>query len=122
DRGRHGNVRSRAPDAGIHRSLDDRLRRRRDRRDAELIMAFALSLHAGDPARLATPLLAVALPSDKTVPRTLAPLDKALGGAPTRDVKQKDFKGNRDETLLLFAHGKGPQRVLLVGLGPSPEP
>ncbi len=85
-------------------------------------MPFALSLHAGDPARLATPLLAVALPSDKTVPRTLAPLDKALGGALTRAVKQKDFKGNRDETLLLFAHGNGPQRVLLVGLGPSPEP
>src|ERR1035441_768664 len=85
-------------------------------------MPFALSLHAGDPARLSTPLLAIELPSDKPVPRTLAPLDKALGGALTRAVKQKDFKGNRDETLLLFAHGKGPQRVLLVGLGPSPGP
>ncbi|HEX7546951.1 MAG TPA: leucyl aminopeptidase [Gemmatimonadaceae bacterium] len=84
-------------------------------------MPFSLSLHVGDPARLATPLLAVALPSDKAVPKTLASLDKALGGALTRAVKQKDFKGNRDETLFLFAHGKGPQRVLLVGLGPAPE-
>ena len=44
-------------------------------------MAFALSLHTGDPSRLATPLLAVALPADKPVPRTLAPLDKLLGYA-----------------------------------------
>jgi len=85
-------------------------------------MAFALSLHIGDPSKVSTPLLAVALPSDKPVPRSLAPLDKALNGALTRAVKQKDFKGNRDETLLLFAPGKGPQRVLLVGLGASPEP
>jgi leucyl aminopeptidase len=84
-------------------------------------MPFELSLHTGDPAGLATPLLAVALPSDKSVPRTLAALDKALGGALTRAVKQKDFKGNRDETLILFATGKGPQRVLLVGLGASPD-
>jgi leucyl aminopeptidase len=84
-------------------------------------MAFALSVHAGDPSRLATPLLAIALPADKPVPRTLAPLDKALGGALTRAVKQRDFKGNRDETLLLFAHGRGPQRVLLTGLGASPD-
>jgi hypothetical protein len=64
-------------------------------------MPFELSLHTGDPAGLATPLLAVALPSDKPVPRTLAPLDKLLAGALTRAVKQKDFKGNRDETLIL---------------------
>ena len=41
------------------------IRRRGHRRNAELSMPFSLSLHAGDPARLATPLLAVALPSDK---------------------------------------------------------
>jgi len=84
-------------------------------------MSFELSLHVGDPSRLSTPMLAVALPADKAVPRTLAPLDKLLGGALTRAVKQKDFKGNRDETLLLFAAGKGPQRVMLVGLGSAPE-
>jgi leucyl aminopeptidase len=87
-------------------------------------MAFKLSLHAGDVARLATPLLAVALPSDKPVPRTLSALDRALDGALSRAVKQKDFKGNRDETLLLFAKSpaRRPARVLLVGLGPTPEP
>jgi leucyl aminopeptidase len=86
-------------------------------------MAFKFSLHAGEVARLATPLLAVALPSDKPVPRALSALDRALDGALSRAVKQKDFKGNRDETLLLFAKSaaRGPGRVLLVGLGPAPE-
>jgi leucyl aminopeptidase len=87
-------------------------------------MAFKLSLHTGDPARVATPLLAVALPSDRKVPRTLAPLDRLLGGALSRAVKQKDFKGNKDETLILFARdarARGPARVLLVGLGAAPE-
>jgi len=82
--------------------------------------ALELALHAEDPARLATPLLALALPSDKPIPPSLAPLDKLLGGAISRAVKQKDFKGNRDETLLLFSHGRGPQRVLLAGLGAAP--
>jgi leucyl aminopeptidase len=86
-----------------------------------MTMALELSLHAGDPARLATPLLAVALPSDKAVPHALAGLDKALGGGISRVVKQRDFKGNRDEALLLFATGRGPQRVLLVGLGAAPD-
>lgn len=87
-------------------------------------MALRFSLHTGDPARLSSPLLVVALPSDKTVPRSLAPLDRLLGGALSRAVKQRDFKGNKDETLLLFSKdrsAKGPQRVMLVGLGPAPE-
>ena len=60
-------------------------------------MAFDLGLRAGDPARLSSPLLAVALPSDKAVPKSLNNLDKALSGAISRAVKSKDFKGNRDE-------------------------
>jgi leucyl aminopeptidase len=85
-------------------------------------MSIAFSLRAGDVARLATPLLAVALPSDKAVPRSLATLDRVLGGGISRAVRQRDFKGNRDETLMLFSSGRGPQRVLLIGLGASPEP
>jgi leucyl aminopeptidase len=84
-------------------------------------MAFRLSLQTVDPSRLATPLLAVALPSDKAVPRSLAGLDRLLGGAIARAVRQRDFKGNRDETLLLFTRGGGPERVLLVGLGATPD-
>ena len=85
-------------------------------------MSLAFSLRAGDPARLATPLLAVALPADKPVPRSLGALDRALGGGIARAVRQRDFKGNRDETLMLFTSGRGPQRVLLIGLGASPDP
>jgi leucyl aminopeptidase len=88
-------------------------------------MAFKISLNTGDPSRVATPMLAVALPSDKAVPRLLAPLDRALGGALSRAVKQRDFRGNRDETLLLYPkdpRNRGASRVLLVGLGSSPEP
>lgn len=84
-------------------------------------MAFDLGLRAGDPARLSIPLLAVALPSDKAVPKSLNALDKALGGAIARAVKSKDFKGNRDESLMLFSSGRGPERVLLVGLGAAPD-
>ncbi len=80
-------------------------------------MAFALSTHTGDPARLGTPLLAVALVADASFPRALAALDAATGGALSRAVKQRDFKGNRDEAMLVLAKGRGPQRVLLVGLG-----
>ena len=79
------------------------------------------SLQAGDPAKIATPFLAVALPSDKALPKSLATLDRLLDGGLSRAVKQRDFRGKRDETLLLFAHGRGPQRVMLVGLGAAPD-
>jgi leucyl aminopeptidase len=82
-------------------------------------VALRISVRSGDPASFATPLLALALPSGKAVPRSLAALDRALGRAIARAVRQKDFKGAKDETLLLFAQGRGPQRVLLVGMGPT---
>lgn len=84
-------------------------------------MALAFDLRGGDPARIATPMLAVALPSDRPVPKALAALDRALGGAITRVVRSKDFKGARDETMLLLNNARGPERVLLVGLGPTPD-
>jgi len=84
-------------------------------------MSFALSTHAGDPARLATPFLAVALANDGKFPRALAALDKSTGGALSRAVRQRDFKGSRDETLLVLAKGRGPQRVLLVGMGATAD-
>ena len=82
-------------------------------------MNLTLKLHAGDPASLRVPLIAVALQSGKGLPRDLARLDRTTGGAIARARRAKDFKGNRDETLLLYARGKGPERVLLIGLGPD---
>lgn len=84
-------------------------------------MSLEFKLRSGDPARLGTPLLAVALPSDRPVPKSLGALDKALGGAISRVVRSKDFKGARDETMLLLNSSRGPERVLLVGLGATPD-
>lgn len=84
--------------------------------------SFALSTHAGDPARLATPLLTVALGADANFPRALAAVDRATGGALSRAVKERDFRGNRDDTMLVLAQGRGPRRVLLVGMGKESGP
>lgn len=80
-------------------------------------MTIAFGVRAGDPSRVATPLLAVVLPAVSTWPRALAGLDARYGGALSRAVTRKDFQGGKDETLVLFAPGAGPERVLLVGMG-----
>ncbi len=80
-------------------------------------MSLALSVRGGDPGRLATPLLAVALPTGGVFPRVLSALDVAYAGALSRAVRNGDFKGAQDESLLVVGHGRGPARVLLVGLG-----
>jgi leucyl aminopeptidase len=51
------------------------------------------------------------------LPDALAPLDQALGGMLRRAVDSRDFRGKRDETLLLYPDGIGASRLLLVGLG-----
>jgi leucyl aminopeptidase len=82
-------------------------------------MSVALSLQGGDPAALRVPLLAVAMPAAKSLPRALSRLDKAIGGGISRALRDRDFKGGRDESLLLYGKGRGPSRVLLIGLGPT---
>lgn len=82
----------------------------------------ALAVRAGDPATLRAPLLAVALPQAATLPRALGALDRATGGALTRALRSGDFRGTRDETLLLYGREKGPERVLLVGAGAQLTP
>ncbi len=85
-------------------------------------MSLALSLQPGDPARVRIPLLCVALQAGKPLPRDLVRLDRATGGAIARARRARDFKAARDETLLLYAKGRGPTRVLLIGLGPTLTP
>ena len=80
-------------------------------------MSVAFDVRTGDPARAAVPLLVLALPAEPAMPRALASLDKRYGGALSAAIRRKDFQGGRDESLLLFASGGGPQRVLLVGMG-----
>ena len=68
-------------------------------------------------ADIETPLLAVALTESGAVPDSLASFDQATGGALTRAIASRDFKGKRDETVVLYPAGGKAQRVLLVGLG-----
>jgi len=52
----------------------------------------------------------------------LEELDECLGSALTRAVTGGDFRGKRGETLLLYRQGaSGPDRTLLVGVGPRNE-
>ncbi|MDQ8164252.1 MAG: leucyl aminopeptidase [Gemmatimonadota bacterium] len=84
-------------------------------------MPVALAVHPGDPASLRTPLLGVALVAGERLPSTLRALDKATGGAIARSLKSRDFKGNRDETQLIYGRGRGPERVLLIGVGKTAD-
>ncbi len=72
-------------------------------------------------AQVETPLLAVALATGGDVPASLAELDKAAGGLLARALASGDFKGKRDETLLLYPPSGKAQRVLLVGVGKAAE-
>ena len=78
---------------------------------------LTLSVRRVDLAALDTPLLVLGLPQGATIAPALAPVDAALGGALSRTLERRDFRGARDEVLHLAGGAKGPIRVLLVGLG-----
>jgi leucyl aminopeptidase len=66
------------------------------------------------------PLLAVAVPQGTGMPPSLAALDRAAGGVLERALGTGDYKGKRDETVLVYGSGKTP-RILLVGVGKPGE-
>src|SRR5437870_3321168 len=68
-------------------------------------------------AQVETPLLAVALAQGPALPASLAELDRAAGGGLARAIASGDFKGKRDDSLLLYPSGGKAQRILLVGDG-----
>src|SRR2546425_3445269 len=74
-------------------------------------------------AQIETPLLAIALAQGSTLPKSLGELDRAAGGGGVlaRAVASGDFKGKRDESLLVYPGGGKAQRILLVGLGKGAE-
>jgi leucyl aminopeptidase len=80
-------------------------------------MDFRVTARRAQPDTADAPLLVLALPSGATLTPALTTLDAALGGALGRSLERKDFRGARDETLVLPGAAKGAQRVLLVGLG-----
>jgi leucyl aminopeptidase len=88
-------------------------------------MPLTFELNPAPPATIDTPLLAVVLPgepqlTEASVRESLAELDALLGGAISRTLSRRDFRGGRDETLLLVGGETGVQRVLLVGRGSAP--
>lgn len=80
-------------------------------------MGVSLHLSHAAPASVDTPLLAVILTSDAGMTDAIAPIDALVGGAIARTLARRDFRGGRDETLLLVGGEQGVQRVLLVGRG-----
>jgi leucyl aminopeptidase len=78
------------------------------------------SVTAKPLAQIETPLLAIAVPQGTTLPASLADLDRAAGGVLARALGAGDYKGKRDETLLVYGSGQA-QRILLVGVGKAGE-
>ncbi|HYK83115.1 MAG TPA: leucyl aminopeptidase [Gemmatimonadales bacterium] len=70
---------------------------------------------------VATPLLAVALAQGSGAPASLGALDRAAGGVIARAIASGDFKGKRDEAVLLYPAAGPAERLLLVGLGKPGE-
>ncbi len=83
---------------------------------------MSLAIHAshGAPHSTDTPLLVVILANDPSMTPPLVAIDGPLGGAMSRSLSRRDFRGTRDETLLLVGGDGGAQRVLLVGRGSAP--
>ncbi|HXF94858.1 MAG TPA: leucyl aminopeptidase [Gemmatimonadales bacterium] len=68
------------------------------------------------PAEAETPLLVLFLPLGD-LPASAAELDRACGGALGRALASGDFKGKKDEQILVYPPQGKAQRILLVGLG-----
>ena len=83
-------------------------------------MPVSFAVRPLDFGSLQTPLLVLALEPSATAGGALAPLDAALGGALTRTLERRDFRGGRDETLHLSGTDR-IARILLVGLGSGAE-
>jgi leucyl aminopeptidase len=65
-------------------------------------------------------LLAIILPPDPEMTDDMKAVDSELHGAISRSIARRDFRGGRDEVLVLVGNDAGTQRVLLVGRGPEP--
>jgi leucyl aminopeptidase len=79
-------------------------------------MPLATSVRADRAETLDIPFLAVVVP-EGAQPASLAALDQAAGGGIARAYSSGDFRGKRDETILLYP-ASGARRLLLIGTGP----
>jgi leucyl aminopeptidase len=81
---------------------------------------FSVALSGGDAASLQAPVLFLALTSDSALPSSLAALDRATGGSIGAALRDRDFRGARDEILFLSGVSFGPRRIALIGVGAAP--
>src|SRR5688572_30250713 len=79
------------------------------------------STRAAPLRSLDVPLLVLPLAKGSKLAGDVSTLDDALGGAISRVVDRRDFRAGRDETMHLVGAAKGPQRILLVGMGAVTE-
>ncbi len=78
-------------------------------------MSLVTSIRSEAPESVATPFLALIVPEGEQ-PASLEALDGAAGGAIARVYRSGDFRGKRDEAVLLYP-STGPARLLLIGAG-----
>jgi leucyl aminopeptidase len=81
----------------------------------ESIREIALSV--GDPATLQSEVTILGIHEGVPLEGVAAAVDQAAGGLVSRAIEMKDFKGEPNETLLLYPMQGPAKRVLLVGLG-----
>ena len=80
-------------------------------------MSLVTTLRADRAEALDVPFLAVVVP-EGAQPQSLSALDQAAGGGIARAYASGDFRGKRDETILLYP-ASGAARLLLIGVGAS---
>ena len=71
---------------------------------------------------LDVPLLVLALAKGAELDDRMRALDDSVGGAISRVIARRDFRAARDETMHLVGGTKGPEHILLVGMGAVSEP
>lgn len=85
-----------------------------------LTTPFEVRPGAAPPERIPTPLLVVALAAGAELAPPWRTLDEHLGGAIAAALSAGDFRGGRDELLMLTGAGDA-RRVALLGTGGAPQ-
>jgi leucyl aminopeptidase len=84
-------------------------------------MAVTVTLGGGSPTNFKGSLLAVPLDDTVAIGGQLSTLDSALGGALSRSIESRFFRGGKDEVYYLTGNSEGASRVLLVGMGKTAD-
>jgi leucyl aminopeptidase len=83
------------------------------------VIDVKVSVQRQDIEKVKTEILAIGFFSDdKKLDKTIAGLDKKIGGQIEKVIKLGDFKGEELTTEIIYTAGKiGAQRLMLIGLG-----